>query len=256
MRPPTLLKLSLACLLSALGGCAGDPAAQEEHRSAVVLNDAIERAQLRNLVDLRVALPDVVCDLRYATESNITHQVLYPQNMPCLLLASTAEKLRKAQELLRPQGYGLKIWDGWRPPEVQQALFEHGGYTGMYTDPKIMWSRHCSGTAVDVTLVDASGRELKMPTIYDEGGPGCNYLAEVKDEDVRKRRFALQMAMMTAGFSILETEWWHFDDAEFDNGPVPPAVFAGELGIALPAVTPPRIRRGPPQYRTTTNKQG
>jgi D-alanyl-D-alanine dipeptidase len=248
MMSPFLRKLSLPCLLLTLAHCAGSSSPKEEHRSALVPNAAIARAQVRNLVDVREVLPDIVCDLRYRTSANITRQVLYPSDMPCLLLASTAEKLRQAQEILRAEGYGLKIWDGWRPPEVQQALFEHGGYTGMFTDPNIMWSRHCSGTAVDVTLVDASGRELKMPTKYDEGGPQSHYLAEVKSEEARKNRHALQMAMLAAGFSILDSEWWHFDDSEFNNGPVPPAVFAGEIGIELPKVKPPKVNRGPPKY--------
>jgi D-alanyl-D-alanine dipeptidase len=71
----------------------------------------------------------------------------------------------------------------------------------------------------------------------------------VKDEAVRKRRHALQMAMTAAGFSILDSEWWHFDDEQFNEGPVPPAVFAGELGIALPPVKGPKVKRGGPVYR-------
>ena len=245
----TLLNLSLPCLLITLSSCAGKSKKNEEHRSALVPHEAITRAQARYLVDVRSVAPDIVCDLRYATSDNITGEPLYPRDMPCLLLASTAQKLRHAQESLRLQGYGLKIWDAWRPPEVQQTLFDHGGYTGMFTDPGIMWSRHCSGTAVDVTLVDASGHELKMPTKFDGGGPQCSYIAEVKDDEIRKRRYALQVAMMAAGFSILETEWWHFDDSDFNAGGVPPAIFAGEVGIALPVVKPPRVRRGPPTYQ-------
>jgi D-alanyl-D-alanine dipeptidase len=243
------LRLSLPCLLLSLACCAGRSNPEEVRRGAGVPDDAITRARLRNLVDVREVVPGIVCDLRYQSSDNITRQPLYPKGMPCLLLASTAEKLRLAQESLRAQGYGLKIWDGWRPPEVQSALFEHGGYTGMFTDPGIMWSRHCSGTAVDVTLVDAKGRELKMPTKYDEGGELCHYIAVVKDEAVRKRRHALQMVMTAAGFSILDSEWWHFDDEQFHEGPVPPAVFAGELGIALPPVKGPKVKRGGPVYR-------
>ena len=243
------LRLSLPCILLTLSSCAGHSTPEKKHGHALVPGDALHRAGMRSLVDVRAVVPDIVCDLRYMSSDNITGQQLYPKDMPCLLLASTAEKLRRAQEALRVQGYGLKIWDGWRPPEVQTQLFDHGGYTGMFTDPSITWSRHCSGTAVDVTLVDAKGRPLEMPTKYDQGGALCHYVAVVKNEDVRKRRYALQVAMMGAGFTLLETEWWHFDDADFNAGPVPPVVFAGEIGIGLPKVEPPRVRRGPPTYR-------
>ena len=252
MQPQRLLSLALPCSLLALTYCASD-SSHEERRSAVVPHEAIPRAAEKQLVDVRTVLPDIVCDLRYTTGDNITRQRLYHDDMPVMLLASTAEKLRKAQESLRAQGYGLKIWDAWRPPEVQLKLFEHGGYTGMFTDPRIMWSRHCSGTAVDVTLVDVAGRELKMPTKHDAGGAQCAYNAIVKDREVFERRRILQLAMMAAGFSLLDTEWWHFDDAEFNTGPAPQAVFAGELGIALPEVNPPRVHRGPPQYRTKSD---
>jgi D-alanyl-D-alanine dipeptidase len=249
MTPLHALRLSLPCFLLTLSSCAGHSSAKDEHGGAGVPDEALHRAGMRNLVEVRAVVPDIVCDLRYITNENITGQSLYPKDMPCLLHAGTAAKLRRAQEALRAQGYGLKIWDGWRPPEVQTELFDHGGYTGMFTDPTIMWSRHCSGTAVDVTLVDAKGHSLEMPTKYDQGGAMCSYIAEVKNEEVRKRRYALQVAMMGAGFSILETEWWHFDDADFNSGPVPPVVFAGEIGIGLPVVAPPRVHRGPPTYR-------
>ena len=248
MIPTKALQLSAPCFLLALTFCASDPSPKDEHRSAIVLSEAMARAQARNLVDLRRVIPDIVCDLRYGTSDNITHQRLYPANMPCLMLSSTAAKLANAQASLRAQGYGLKVWDAWRPPEVQTSLFEHGGYTGMFTDPSLMWSRHCSGTAVDVTLVDKDGRDLPMPTKYDAGGPECHYMAPVKDIEVQRHRQLLQMAMLTSGFTALDSEWWHFDDEAFNTGPAPTPIFAGEIGIELPKIKPPRLRRGPPTY--------
>ena len=108
------------------------------------------------------------------------------------------------------------------------------------------WSRHCSGTAVDVTLVDANGRELAMPTGFDEGGPDSYYTAGTVSAEKRERRAILQMAMTSAGFSILNTEWWHFDDATYDSGgsqPVPPVVYAKSIGLKLPVVKPPKVKR-------------
>jgi len=199
--------------------------------------EAVPQPQEPALVNVRLVIPDIVVELRYKTKKNITRQVLYPENMPCMLHPATLEKLRIAQDIVRAQGYGLKIWDAWRPPEVQLSLFNHGGYTGMFTDPKIMWSRHCSGTAVDVTLVDAKGRELEMPTGFDTGGRDAHYVYKGKDKDIRMHLHVLQMAMLDAGFSILDNEWWHFDDRDY-NFPraSPPVVFGSDLGLALPKV--------------------
>lgn len=201
-----------------------------------------EKAAAHMLVDLRRVLPHAVFDLRYGTRDNVTHQELYPKDMPCLMYIGTAQKLIVAEAKIRAQGYRLKIWDAWRPPEVQVSLFDHGGYTGMFADPSITWSRHCSGTAVDVTLTDERGRELKMPTAYDTGGALAYYIYLGPDAGVRHRLQVLQNAMAEAGFMMLDSEWWHFDDAAYINSPPPPIVHASSLGVNLPKINKPRRR--------------
>jgi D-alanyl-D-alanine dipeptidase len=200
------------------------------------VREVVAAASQRGLVDVKAHIPDIEYELPYRTKKNVCWQPLYPQDMPCLLHIRTVEKLKVAQEILRSKGLGLKIWDAWRPPEVQESLFEHGGYTGMFTPPSLMWSRHCSGTAVDVTLVDASGNELEMPTGFDEADAKTSHNSTLPSEEVKARRLSLQLAMTAAGFSMLDTEWWHFDDAEFDNGGVPPVVRADEVGLTLPTI--------------------
>lgn len=233
--------LAFLSVVSLIVSCSSGPES-EEHRSAIVVNDAVAYAAKRSMVDVRKQIPDVVCDLRYATKRNVTGQLLYPADMPCLLFWSTADKLKRAQALLRAQGYGLKIWDAWRPPEVQVSLFEFGGHTGMFVDPKECWSKHCSGVSVDVTLVDAHGNELPLPTYFDEGGPKAHYIYQGNSEIIRKNVKTLQDAMTAAGFSILINEWWHFDDAECSDAEVapPPVMFASEAGIKLPPLTKKR----------------
>ena len=197
----------------------------------------VSAAAQRGLVNVHGYIPGIQSELRYRTKKNVCWQPLYPQDMPCLLHPATAAKIKLAQEILNSKGLGLKIWDAYRPPEVQSALFDHGGYTGMFTPPSLMWSRHCSGTAVDVTLVDINGNELQMPTDFDEAAPQTAHNSPLPSEEVKARRLSLQLAMTAAGFSMLDTEWWHFDDADFDGGrPVPPVVSAAEIGLTLPAV--------------------
>lgn len=231
------LRFLLVVLAGLLCQCASDPGM--DARQAAVLRS---RAAQKGLVEVRRVIPEAVVDLRYGTARNVTGQVLYPKGMPCLLHHKTAEKLLMAQRLLSEQGYRLVIWDAWRPPEVQLALHAHGGHTGMFADPKLWWSRHCSGTAVDVSLADAQGRLLRLPTGFDEGGPDSSYLYMGMDEGVRRRLLALQMAMVRAGFLMLDTEWWHFDDREFHQAPLPPVVFAADLGLVLPKVRKPARR--------------
>ena len=72
-------------------------------------------------------------------------------------------------------------------------------------------SQHNRGAAVDVTLVDASGRPLPMPTGFDDfsarahrGAPGIPPAAQANAA-------RLEAAMTAEGFEPFPTEWWHFD---------------------------------------------
>ena len=204
-------------LITLLGSCTPG---RFEHRSAIVPSQAIAKARNYGLIDVRQAIPDIIVDLRYATRQNVTGRPLYPWNMPCLLRPPTVERLKIAQATLRAQGYGLRIWDAWRPPEVQEKLYQHGGGTGMFLDPKAGWSRHCGGVSLDATLVDADGRELRMPTYFDENLEHASSHQTPSDPEVRQNLQILHSAMRAAGLKPLPTEWWHFDDIDFRENPV------------------------------------
>ncbi|MDB6005196.1 MAG: D-alanyl-D-alanine dipeptidase [Prosthecobacter sp.] len=204
--------------------------------SPPVAGRTLELAKERGLVDVRTVIPDISIDLRYATADNVTGQAIYPAHMPCLLRTETAEKLKQAQAILRAQGYGLRIWDAYRPPEAQETLHKHASTTGMFLSPNTGWSRHCGGIAVDLTLVDARGQEQRMPTGFDQDFAHASVNYTGSDALVRHNLQILKTAMKQAGFIQLESEWWHFDDAEYLNNPQP--VIYG-WRIALPGMSPP-----------------
>lgn len=213
-------------LLGFLSSCA----APEERRSALVPSRLVELAANYDLVDVRAFIPGIAIDLRYATSRNVANRAIYPARMPCLLRIETAQKLKTAQELLRAQGYGLRVWDAYRPPEVQEELHRHGGSTGMFLSPESGWSRHCGGIAVDLTLVDAHGTEQRMPTYFDEDFANASRHYRGNDPEVRRNLQILNGAMKQAGFTQLESEWWHFDDADYVSNPQP-VVFGHQLAI-------------------------
>src|SRR5437879_6210586 len=80
---------------------------------------AVADPKYDNLVDLKSVDPTIMVELRYGTPGNITGHALYPPEMPALVRPSIAQRLVKAQKLLRAQGYRLKIWDAYRPMAVQ-----------------------------------------------------------------------------------------------------------------------------------------
>jgi zinc D-Ala-D-Ala dipeptidase len=226
-----LHRLRFLHLLSAvlLVSC-GTPSMQR--RSAIVPSRAIAQAGKYGLHDVRATLPDIAVDLRYGTKFNVAGRPIYPRNMPCLLRATTIERLRQAQATLKLQGYGLRVWDAWRPPEAQQVLYSHGGRTGMFLDPGAGWSRHCGGVSLDATLVDLEGHEQRLPTYFDEDLEKAASTKQPSEPQVQRNLALLHNAMRAAGLIPLPGEWWHFDDEDFLSSPVP-VITAANLGIVI-----------------------
>jgi len=164
-------------------------------------------------------IPGIVLDIRYATTNNFTGQRLYP-SAKCYLRRAAAEKLRAAQAELASLGYGLKIFDGYRPLSVQRKMWEVFPQPGYVADPK-KGSRHNRGAAVDVTLIRlVDGAALPMPTPYDDFTPRAHRNFNDLPEDVIRNRNLLESVLTRHGFVGLPTEWWHFDDAECQKYPL------------------------------------
>ncbi len=148
------------------------------------------------------------------------------------LRKSVADKLSEIQRHLSP--FRFKIWDGFRPREVQHAIYEkflgelkkkHPEWdaerlekeTGVFVTNAKNPQRippHATGGAVDLTLAYFDGKELDMGTGFDYFGPEAASLYfenNKKNLTVRKNRKMLREAMQAGGFSIDKEEWWHFD---------------------------------------------
>jgi len=176
------------------------------------------QARHEPLVDIAQVDPRIVVDIKYATADNFMGRPLYPVNR-CLLRESVAARLKQVQDDLVAQGYGLKIHDGYRPLSVQKLMWEVMPDERFVADPA-KGSRHNRGAAVDVTLVDASGRELPMPSAYDEFSERAHRAYAGGSEATRRNRDLLIRAMQRRGFTVLESEWWHFDAPGWKHYPV------------------------------------
>ncbi len=178
-----------------------------------------------DLVDIRSVAPDVAIDIHYATTNNFTGKKVYPVAR-CLLRRPVAEALARVQASLEKRGLGLEVWDCYRPFSVQErfwALVPDERYVARPVrkdSVPVEGSKHNRGAAVDVTLIDASGRELPMPTGYDDftdmahrGNP--HWSAEAK-----RNSDLLESEMVAAGFAPLPTEWWHFDGPGWETYPL------------------------------------
>ncbi|MGH7197168.1 MAG: M15 family metallopeptidase [Candidatus Omnitrophota bacterium] len=164
------------------------------------------------LIDIQEVNPRVLIEVRYATSNNFMKEPLYAAPR-CLLRREVAEKLSRVQERLEKRGLGLKLFDGYRPLSVQKKMWARFPVEGYVANPA-KGSNHNRGAAVDLTLVNAGGHELPMPTPYDEFSERAHRDYAGGTEEERRNRVILQEEMEKEGFKGLSTEWWHFDDRD------------------------------------------
>jgi zinc D-Ala-D-Ala dipeptidase len=168
------------------------------------------------LVDLATVDPTIRIDIRYATTANFTGVAVYPVAR-CLLRRDAAERLARVQRRLRADGLGLLVWDCYRPFGVQERFWALVPDERYVARPErrdgrpIAGSKHNRGAAVDVTLVDAAGAPLAMPTGFDDFSERAHRDAARVSPAARANAQRLEAAMVAEGFEPLPTEWWHFD---------------------------------------------
>src|SRR5215471_21566511 len=89
------------------------------------------------LVDIQSVDPTIVVELRYAGNNNFLRHPLYPQGMRARVRPEVAAALSNAQTLLRDYGYGLKIWDAYRPVNVQTKLWQASHNSDYVANPEV-----------------------------------------------------------------------------------------------------------------------
>jgi len=165
-----------------------------------------------DLVDLTTLDAHIRLDIRYATTDNFLSTPLYT-SARAFLQRPAAEALARASRDLARQGYGVTIFDGYRPWYVTKMFWDATPPDKhQFVANPAEGSRHNRGCAVDLTLYDlASGKEVDMPSGYDEMSPRAYPIYTGGTSAERAHRELLRAAMEKQGFSVYETEWWHFD---------------------------------------------
>ncbi len=170
------------------------------------------------LIELTKIDPRIKLDVRYATENNFIGRAVYPSSK-IFIRKSVAERLSRVQDRLVKQNLGLKVFDGYRPLGVQREMWK------VLPDPKFVanparGSRHNRGMAVDVALVDSQGRDVEMPTKFDDFTEAAGKFYAGGTESSRRNRDLLVSVMEAEGFTGLNAEWWHFDAPGWREYPV------------------------------------
>jgi D-alanyl-D-alanine dipeptidase len=165
-----------------------------------------------DLVDLAKLDPKIQLDIRYATKDNFLSTPVY-SSARAFLQRPAAEALLRAHRELVAKGYGLRIFDAYRPWYVTKIFWDAtpADKHEFVADPA-KGSRHNRGCAVDLSLYDLkTGREIEMTGVYDEMSERSYPTYKGGTAEQRRMRDLLRSAMEKQGFTVYETEWWHFD---------------------------------------------
>jgi zinc D-Ala-D-Ala dipeptidase len=176
----------------------------------------------KRLLEIVKLDPSITLDLRYATTNNFTGRILYDEAR-AFMVAAAAQSLVRAHKRAQADGYGLTIFDAYRPWRVTKKLWDatpRGPKKNYVANPK-KGSKHNRGCAVDLSLHDLrTGALLEMPSEFDDFSEKAHRDYMGAGETANANRARLQGYMEAEGFIALSNEWWHFDFTGWQNYPV------------------------------------
>ncbi|MEO8430675.1 MAG: M15 family metallopeptidase [Acidobacteriota bacterium] len=176
-----------------------------------------------DLVELVRLEPAIHLDIRYATAHNFAKRAVY-REARAFLQRPAAEALVRVHRALAAQGYGIVVFDGYRPWSITKLFWEIVTQAdrdrGFVANPA-KGSKHNRGCAVDLSLYDLStGAESEMPSRYDEFSDRASPKFAGGPPDLLARRDLLRGAMEKEGFEVDPGEWWHYNYKDWKQYPI------------------------------------
>ena len=160
-------------------------------------------------VNLKHYSQDFVYDMKYATADNFLKTKVY-DCAECFLRLKTVNALIEANKKFLEKGYKIKIFDCYRPLDIQKKMWKIVANPKYVANPD-KGSIHNRGGAVDITLVDSFGKELDMGTPFDFFGIEASHNYPNVSEEVKQNRILLKTIMTSSGFNSFDSEWWHYN---------------------------------------------
>ena len=160
-------------------------------------------------VNLKEYSTDFVYDMKYATEDNFLKAKVY-DCAECFLRLKTVNALIDANKKFLEKGYKIKIFDCYRPLDIQKKMWKIVSNPKYVADPA-KGSIHNRGGAVDITLIDSLGKELDMGTPFDFFGIEASHNYPNVSDNVKQNRILLKTIMTSSGFNSFDSEWWHYN---------------------------------------------
>lgn len=172
----------------------------------------VERMLKDNLVDVALNSDGIEIDMMFAKDENLLGDNVYGDEI-CLLQIGTLEKLKKAQQMFAEDGYTIVIYDAYRPYSVTEQLWEKY-HDGRYVAPTRFGSVHNKGAAIDMSLLDASGNPIEMPSPIHTFDETANRSSKSMTETAQANMDYMTEIMKACGFATIDSEWWHFTDTD------------------------------------------
>ena len=163
----------------------------------------------QDLVNIEDFISEFDYDIRYATPNNFIGEVLYDCAV-CLLQPEVAKALLDANQYFCEKGYRIKLYDCYRPLDVQKKMWEKVPRATYVANPYGRGSIHNKGAAVDITLVTLEGCYLDMGSDYDFFGKESHIDNFNFSAEILANRKILREGMQKFGFGNVRTEWWHY----------------------------------------------
>ena len=201
----------------ALGACAPRSLGAPAPAFALPVDPAADARP--DLVDLVRFDPRLKLDIRYATLANFMHRVLYPVAR-AVAQRPVAQALTRVQTRAEAEGYGLMVFDAYRPWRITRAMWEQTppDRREFVANPRT-GSRHNRGCSIDLTL-HRDGIEVVMPSPYDDFTPAAYRSNAAAPPEAIARSRLLEEWMVTEGFVPLANEWWHYDWTDWRRFPI------------------------------------
>ena len=170
----------------------------------------VQADSLNEMIELKSFVPNIVYELRYATKNNFTKKQLYKNGSQTFLRLQPARAVAHIQRELSAKGYGLKIFDAYRPYSVTKEMWELVHDERYVANPS-KGSGHNRGLAVDLTIISLdTGKELDMGTGFDNFTDSAHHDFKQLPQAILQNRQLLKESMERYGFKPLDTEWWHY----------------------------------------------
>ena len=182
-------------------------------KSQTVISDVASKNQIivndTMFVNLKDYSKDFVYDMKYATSDNFLKAKVY-DCAECFLRLKTVKAMIEANAEFMKMGYKIKIYDCYRPLDVQKKMWKIVPNPSYVADPS-KGSIHNRGGAVDITLVDVNGTALDMGTPFDFFGIEASHNYQNLSQEIKDNRELLKRVMTGKGFNFIDSEWWHYN---------------------------------------------